>query len=478
MGILRNLVNAKVSGNVGAMNFRKRGSQTVVAERSYSNSSKGVGASAAQRAHRSRLANIVNFFRVIQAIEARAWQNKPENTSDFNMLSKYNLAASPVFLTKQESLARACVIAPYEVSRGSLETLIQSFAENKFDTGVKVGAGFDVNQNTLGDFSQQIIDNNRGWLNGDKLSIALLSHSMVEVAGVSVPKSDVIYVEITLDVESVASMTSIINLPLAAVEVAADGELMCGFPCNAAFAIHSRKVNGVLETSSQSIIMASVSDGIFIKYTSDAQKEFAMESYGYQADVLLTPGAVTEAPAEDIKIATISSVTFGGQPLASGSTIQGGQQLVITGTDFTSRNVVVSVAGVNFVPQAATDTTREYSVSRGGQLVIMVNGRQYLTATVEAAPSGVTSIKLGAQTWTAPQSNLTYEPNSSYQLSVTGTELGTLTATGCTLSSIGGSATNRTASVKFGANNTNFTISCGGVVVLSGRAYSNPEQEL
>lgn len=478
MGILRNLVNAKVSGNVGSMNFRKRGSQTVVAERSYSNSSKGEGASAAQRAHRSRLANIVNFYRVIAAIEARAWQNKPENTSDFNMLSKYNLAASPVFLTKQESLSRACVIAPYEVSRGSLESLAQSFETDGFNVGVKLDPSFNITQNTLGDFSQQVLDNNSGWLNGDKLSIALLTHAIVPVASLAVPKVEVVYVEITLDIESPQPMLAITNLAAAAVKLNAEGYICCGYACNGAFAIHSRKVNGVLETSSQSVIMPTTADAVYVKYTSEVQKEMAMASYGYQADVLLTPGNVAEPTAADIKIAVVNGITYNNAVLAAGSTIQGGNTLVIEGTDFTSKNVVVSVAGVNYVPQVATDVRREYTLSRGGQLIIMVNNSPYLTATVEAAPSGVTSIKWGANTYTAPQSNLTAAPNSSIALEVSGADLGNITGTGCQLSNVGGSATKRTATVKIGANGTTWTVSCGTEVILSGLSYNNPEQEL
>lgn len=473
MGILKNLVNAKVSGNVGSMNFRKRGSQTVVAERSYSNSSKGAGASMLQRAHRSRLANIVNFFRVIQAIEARAWQNKPENNSDFNMFSKYNLAASPIFLTKQEQLARACVIAPYEVSRGSLLALTQSFNEGKFITGVKLEAGFDLSQNTLGALSQMVLANNVDWRNGDKLSIALLLHNIVEVAGIAAPKSAVTYVEITLDVESNESIMSLPNMALAQPTINADGMLCCGYTCNAAFAIHSRKVNGVLETSSQFIVMAAVADALYARYSSKAQQDLAMASYGYQGDVLLTPGSVTEVPAADLKVASITSIKYGDTALVSGSTIQGGSRLVISGTDLTDGNIIVSVAGVKYVPQVATATSREYTISRGGAMTIVVNGATLYTATVEAAPTGVTSFKFDGYTYQTAQSNKSMTAGKVVSIEVNGADLGTLSATGATLSAIGGTATKRTANVTIPAAGQAYTISCGTEVLISGTATAS-----
>lgn len=469
MGILKNLINAKVSGNVGSMNFRKRGSQTVVAERSYSNKSKGDGASTAQRLHRSRLANIVNFYRVIAAIQARAWQNKGENVSDFNMLSKYNLAKSPIFLTKQEAIARACVIAPYEVSRGSLPTLAQAFVTEGFNVGVNLGEEFVFDQNTLGAFSQAVIDNNDGWKNGDKLSIALLSHAMQPVAGVSVPKTDVVYVELTLDVESTINLMMIANLVEAAPALNADGFMCCAGQCNAAFAIHSRKVMGVLETSSQSVVMKSAAaDPVLIKYSSDQQKVLSMASYGYQADVLLTPGEVAEVSPADVKIANVTAVTYAGSPLASGSIVDGNGELVITGTDFTRKNVVVNVAGVVFVPQSATSTEQKYSVSSSGLLTITVNGVVYITATIAADPSNITEIKLNEDTYTRPQSNLTLYRNTQYSGSVMGTDLGEISCTGGTIYRQSGDDTEKSFGFNASKDADSFTISCGDVVILSG----------
>lgn len=478
MGLIKNLVNAKVSGNVGSMNFRKRGSQTVVAERSYSNSSKGAGASLLQRAHRSRLANIVNFYRVIQAIEARAWQVKPENTSDFNMLSKYNLAASPVFLTKQEALARACVIAPYEVSRGSLAPLAQSFVTAGFVVGIKLGADFDFTQNTVGAFSMEVLNNNAGWRNGDKLSIALLNHTYETITGVTVPKAYVTYVEITLDVENSKSLTEIANLQLAAPAIDAEGMMLCGFACNAAFAVHSRKVNGILETSSQTIIMKDPADAILAKYCSEGQKDAAMKSYGYQGDVLLTPGNVADIPAADVKTAAVTSVTYGGSSVANGATIEGGSQLVINGTDFTANNVQVMLNGIVYVPQEATSIVRKYTPSDAGTLTIIVNGSVYYTLICTAVESNITKIVFGSNTYTEPKSNLSMNIGSTQTLSVEGTALGELTGTGCEILNAGGSATKRTANVKLNNTSSAFTISCGGVVILSGTTYDNREAEL
>lgn len=376
MGILKNLVNAKVSGNVGSMNFRKRGSQTVVAERSYSNSSKGEGASLLQRQHRSRLANIVNFFRIISAIEARAWQVKPENNSDFNMFSKYNLAASPVFLTKQEAQTRASVVAPYEVSRGGLPTLVQSFEEDGFNTGVNVAAGFAIATKTLGELSTNIIANNDGWRNGDKLSIAILTHAMKEVAGLSVPQTNVAYVEITLDSSSVLLCKDIPGIANGDLKINSAGDLLVGATCTGAFAIHSRKINGVLETSSQSITMADTADAIYTKYTDASQMEAAMNSYGYQGEVLLTPGEVAPTPAEQV----VDNFAWNGASYTTPRT-----------NDAASANMQISLAVTGkFLGQ----------ISATGAVVVSAGGSATMRTAVILTPAASTAyaVKVGEET--------------------------------------------------------------------------------
>ena len=160
MGKLKNIISTRISGNVGAMNFRQRAGEVVVAERVYTNKSKGDGATESQRTHRSRLANIVNFYRVILELEKKAWANKQGGQSDFNMFAKYNLANSPIFLTKQEAALGAAVIAPYKVSMGALEPLACSYDGNVFKTGVALGAAFAIANASIGSLADAIVTNN------------------------------------------------------------------------------------------------------------------------------------------------------------------------------------------------------------------------------------------------------------------------------------------------------------------------------
>lgn len=472
MGLLKNLINAKVSGNVGSMNFRRRGNQVVVAERSYANSSKGGGATYKQRMHRVRMANVSAVFKKIAAIEARAWQNKGMNMSDANMFFKANLAGSPIFLTAAEAKNGAAVIAPYVVSEGNLPSLVQSFKTDGFHTGVMLPESWIVGQNTIGALSSAIIENNADFKNGDKLTFAKIAQVTTSVNGLSIPNIEVTYFELTLDVESVAAVATLANYESFSFAVSEDKELTCHSMADAGFVIHSRLVSAKLYTSSQ---MCSMKAGnvVYTNYSSEKQKTAAMDSYGYKPDVLLTPDAVEGV--EDVT-ASVEAVTYNNSELSSGATIQAGSVLLITGTDLNRKNLYVTNAGVVLVPQVSTDSKQQYTINRNGTLSIVLNGATFLTCNVEGATTNIESIKFGTNTYNQPQSNLSGTKGSVKELEVKGAELGELTATGAQLTNVSGDANSRTATVTLPNDYRKpWTVSCGSVVILSGT--TDPFQE-
>lgn len=293
MGKFTNIVSAQITGNVGSMNFRRKDGEIVAAQRATTNSSKGDGASYAQRLHRVRIANIANIYRAIALIEKRGWENKGANQSDFNMFSKFNLANSPVFLTKQEAELGAAVVAPYAVSRGSLEPIECKYVEETiFQFGLKLGsAEIDWDTMTIPDFSARIIENNKGWQYGDKLSACVCHQITRTLSGVTIPQVEVVYLEITLDADSTQLLTDMGNWD--ALQIDADNDHVLRFldGGDAAFIIHSREVAGKLLTSEQNMILQNPFGEIFVKYTSPAQQEAAMQSYGYKDAVLLDPNS-------------------------------------------------------------------------------------------------------------------------------------------------------------------------------------------
>lgn len=326
MGKFTNIVSAQITGNVGSMNFRRKDGEIVAAQRATTNSSKGDGASYAQRLHRIRIANIANIYRAIALIEKRGWENKGANQSDFNMFSKFNLANSPVFLTKQEAELGAAVIAPYAVSRGSLTPTNGRYTGGTiFNFGLSIGEGtIDWDTISIPDFSARIIENNKGWEYGDKLSACVCHQITRTVSGVTIPQVEVVYLEITLDANSTQLVSDMGNWDAMQLDAANDHTLQFLDGGDAAFVIHSRETTGHLLTSEQDMILQNPFSEIFVKYTSPAQQEAAMQSYGYKDTVLLDPNSENAvASSSTVSIDKLEARIRGTlQPFVEGMTMQ------------------------------------------------------------------------------------------------------------------------------------------------------------
>lgn len=215
------------------------------------------------------------------------------------------------------------------------------------------------------------------------------------------------------------------------------------------------------------------SSTIYTKYTAEAQKQLAMESYGFMPDVLLTPGSVSEN--SDYKLANVTSVTYDNSDLVSGTTLQAGKVLAVIGTDLNRNNVQVINNGVTLVPQSANATKQTFTIGRNGSLVVKVNGSQFASATIEGAAANVTAVKFDGKTYSVGASNLQFAQNLTATIEVEGENLGTLSATGATLTNAAGDENKRTANVKMPAGSSPWTISCGSQVILSGSTSESGE---
>lgn len=474
MGKITNLLNAKVSGNVGAMNFRRRGADTVVAERSYSNKSGGNGASEAQRLHRCRLANIVGMFRVIQAIEAKAWEGKPPYVSDFNMLSKINLANSPIFFTKEEAQLNASVIAPYIASRGTLKSLRQYYDDTAFVTGIFVGTDVDWPTVTVAELTDRIINMNEGWRVDDKLSFARLSQSVNVISGVPVPQVNVVYFEITLDFTNNALVFDLPNAAAVQPEGGPSGRMAFLDGGDAAFCIHSRRSSGELETSEQRIIIHDEYEPTYVKYKSDEQRKRAMDSYGYQGEVLLTPYSEGRPDQPDAPV--FSGVSLNGSPVVNGGTTSVAGELVITGLNLNANACYLVVNGARWSPQSVTSTAITYTLDNGGSAAVYLEGAKVFawTATVPSGEVTITTTTFDGRTYSGSKSGISVAMADSFDtrevnFDIVGTGLTPVSGNGCTLTLTTNTATHVAGKVEIGMTiGEQWSISANGTVALSG----------
>ena len=401
MGKYSNVLSSKITGNVGAMNFRMKDGEIVAAQRSYTNKSKGDGASYSQREHRARLANVVDFFKAIALIEKRGWENKKPNQSDFNCFTAVNLSASPVFLTKQEAELGAAVAAPYAASRGSLSVIpgyYEGLDSTAFVLGLNMGEdAIDWETETIGMFSTRIINNNPGWKTGDKLSICAIDQLQRVVAGVTIPQIEVTYLEISLDPESATLLDTMSNWDAMQLDVTNDHVLQILDGADAAFAIHSRESAGYLETSAQDVVLKNAFSPIFVKYSSAQQKKDAMDSYGYQEQVLLDPNSENNEVFGQLATITSAVLYIGSTPydLRNGVEYETGTggQIKLKGSNFAEG--VNPIVQMDFVGDGSwetiddgyvNETTFNFDVDEYEEPVplrILVNGEVFVSIIVK-----------------------------------------------------------------------------------------------
>lgn len=75
----------------------------------------------AQMSQRVKLANLVNFYRILRPLLGDSFLRRPTNLSSYNAFVKANLASSRVYLTKEQASSGYVVTAPYTITDGTLQ---------------------------------------------------------------------------------------------------------------------------------------------------------------------------------------------------------------------------------------------------------------------------------------------------------------------------------------------------------------------
>lgn len=252
----------------------------------------------AQMEQRVKLANLVNFYRISKPWIAKAFETKKSTLSDYNMLVKLNINNNPVSLTKGEAAAAACVVAPYQVSQGSLApiTLVKNESEGGFITNICLGST-DADPGNLGEFSAAVIENNPGIVEGMQLSLIRYTQQMNE--DTNTPYVIMRKYELVLDTTSEASWLDFLPSDIT-FTAAVEDKLYLAIEDNGndgGFAmLWSRTVGGKVLVSSQFVQM--VGRSTLATYSTERHKKLAVLSYGSSGEVFLDSSYAGDA-AED-----------------------------------------------------------------------------------------------------------------------------------------------------------------------------------
>lgn len=312
-----------------------------------------------QMAQRVKWANLVNLYRANQSWMTKAFETKKENQSDYNKFMSLNVASSHVYLTKQEASIGTCVVGPYRITDGTLESIAQSESSGFLQTNILLeGISGSVRDMTIRDFTD-IVTKNNNWIQvGDQISFILNEQIMDSVS--STLRCNVVKEELILDDISTEKVGS--KMPyakLATVEISGKTYLAADLSSKigAAAFVLSRQQSGRTLVSSQYLTMFGNED-IYATYTSKAQMRAAMKSYDVTGIVFLdsTDQETKQNPLYGLEI---DNITLNGKAVYPGAEAK-------TVAELNAASVTVVLSGA---PSGAV-TKVSYSIKNGSRFFI------------------------------------------------------------------------------------------------------------
>lgn len=292
MAILnRGFDQVNLRGSVGGVTYRRIDGVTIASQKVPMKST--ARRTRAVMLQRMKWANLVSLWK---ALNVPGWHpsfpHEGVGVTDFQAFMSANLASAGIYLDKGLQRSGAAVAAPTKITEGTLTPIDIEFESDIPTTDVALGSLALGSSTTLKAFSDAILTNNSGWLNGDKLTIIIMRQA---VRDPSIPIVETTHVQVQLDNSASAATVLLGDLIDVSLFGVVDGVLAFAGPVTGAFAaVHSRRLSdGTTAVSSQSLIINNST--VLPNYTGNAAFEKAAESYGgFAADEYLTPIIGTE----------------------------------------------------------------------------------------------------------------------------------------------------------------------------------------
>lgn len=263
-----------------------------------------------QMAQRVRWANLVNFYRANRNWMQRAYENKPQNNTDYNRFMSLNGGTSDIYLTKQEANAGACVVNNYRVTDGTLPAIEVTASGSNWVTNIWTGDMAAIAAGTtVGQFAQALLNSNAGLRVNDQLSFIRMSQQ--SSSSTNTPFVIVRAYEVLLNPLSNELLSDYLPLDYFAIEtVGGVNTLRVTNSGNAGgfVLVLSRTEGGIIRVSPQEVIVANNS-ALIARYSSDTQQQLAADSYGEGTEVFLSSASANEINPYAIENSILSITT-------------------------------------------------------------------------------------------------------------------------------------------------------------------------
>ena len=269
-------INTKIRGKVGEYIYRQTRTGTVVSEAPV----KPITPLRTQRqmSIRTQWANLGAIYKQFDSMLRRGFEALPPQMSVYNAFIQANLGVVKVYITKRMKLNGGAILAPYQITRGSLPS---------------IGSLTISATTTVAQFSQAVIDNNASFLEGDQITFF---HGIQTVDAVTrTPRASINGYKVVLNTADDTPLWNIvekIGFSVADNCLATSEEITNG----AAVWVHSREgVDGTLKVSTQFFY---VENSALATYQSNSAILASVNSYGgiNSAAVYLQPELNTVTP--------------------------------------------------------------------------------------------------------------------------------------------------------------------------------------
>ena len=247
MAILNGILK-KLNGSAGSLTFKQVNGQTVVSEKvtAVRNSR-----TPAQQRQRTKWGNVVQMYKGIMPLINNGFESKAVGCNDFQMFMKVNMPITDIYLTRSEVAGGGCIAAPYQITQGTLPSIVIAGSGDNARTDIKLG-DLKIDANTLvKDFAIAVVNNNADYDFGDQISFFDVLQRVNAVTGI--PYCQFLATNVVLDK---ASEVKLLDLVSKYGFATVDGYLghIEGEGAGVFAWVHTRKSSGKTLVSTQSLI--------------------------------------------------------------------------------------------------------------------------------------------------------------------------------------------------------------------------------
>ena len=298
MAILNGILK-KLNGSAGSLTFKQYAGQTVVSEKI---SVVKKSNTPMQMRQRTKWGNVIQMYKGICPLINYGFESKPVGKSDYNMFIKVNMKGSDIYLTREEVAGGGCIAAPYQLTQGTLPSIVTVGEGDNVRTDISLGDLTIDAETTVKDFAQAVVNNNADYDFGDQISFFDVLQRVNAVTGI--PYCQFLATNVVLDKASEVKLLDLVSkYGFATVDgflghIEGEGVGVFGW-------VHSRKASGKTLVSTQSLINNNAE--VIAEYSGAEAYKRSVKTYGGESSAFLTPGTTTTQ-------ATDGSASAGGTP--------------------------------------------------------------------------------------------------------------------------------------------------------------------